>query len=258
MLPYHKKILGLLIGILSGCAMTPNNPDPYEKVNRHIFAFNQEVDKVLLKPLAETYQAVVPNSVDQGVTNFFTNINDILVVANDLLQVKFKQALADAGRFLVNSTVGVIGLFDVASEHGLPRHEEDFGQTLGHWGFDSGPYLVLPLLGSSSIRDALGRGMDTFLDPRVYYALSEQSDVQDLILFTNVLRALDIRADLLQVEELLDTAALDSYAYVREAYLQRRKYLVYDGHPPKSEQSNEKDLFDDLDSSTENLSHGKI
>lgn len=240
----------LWIGMLSGCATTFDQRDPYEKFNRHVFKFNQDVDKILLRPVAETYQTLVPAPIDKGISNFFSNINEIVVVTNDLLQFKFKQALFDAGRFFINTSMGVLGLFDVANENGLVKHDEDFGQTLGYWGFDHGPYLVLPFFGPSSMRDALGRSMDTFLDPRVYYATSERRDVQDFVISTNVLRAIDVRADLLGVEEILDTAALDSYTYVRDAYLQRREYLIYDGHPPKQETFDEEDLFDDVEKKT--------
>ena len=238
----------LWIGMLSGCATSLEQRDPYEKFNRHVFRFNQDVDQILLKPVAETYKTFVPVPLNKGITNFFSNVNEIVVVANDLLQLKFEQAFSDAGRFFVNTTIGVLGLFDVADKTGLPKHDEDFGQTLGYWGFDPGPYLVLPFFGPSSMRDVLGRGLDTFLDPRVYYANSERKDVQDFVIFTNVLRATDIRADLLGVEEILDTAALDSYTYIRDAYLQRREYLVHDGHPPKRETFDEEDLFDDVES----------
>lgn len=245
-----KTIFGLvgLLGFLSGCATTPDNPDPYENFNRHVFTFNQDIDKALLKPVAETYKAVVPETIDQGVTNIFSNLNDITVVANELLQLKFKHALADAGRLLINSTVGILGFFDVASQNGLPKHYEDFGQTLGYWGVNSGPYLVLPFFGPSTVRDAWGMGADIFLDPRTYYATSEGSNVRNFLLTTNTIRYIDMRADLLGYEEIVDTAAIDNYAYIRDAFLQRRQYLIYDGNPPKKTGTfDENDLFEDLD-----------
>jgi phospholipid-binding lipoprotein MlaA len=245
-----KTIFGLvfLLGILSGCATTPDNPDPYEKFNRHVFTFNQDIDKALLKPVAETYKAVVPESIDQGVTNVFSNLNDITVVANELLQFKFKHALADAGRLLINSTVGIIGFFDVAGQNGLPKHYEDFGQTLGYWGINSGPYLMLPFFGPSTMRDAWAMGADIFLDPRTYYATSEGSNVRNFLLTTNITRYVDMRADLLGYQEIVDTAATDNYAYIRDAFLQRRQYLIYDGNPPKKSGTfDENDLFEDLD-----------
>ncbi len=249
---YSKTTLGLFIlsAILSGCATTPDNPDPYEKFNRQVFKFNETVDQAVLKPVAKTYKTLVPEPLDQGVTNVFSNLNDITVVANDLLQLKFKRALSAAGRLFINSTIGLLGVFDVASDNNLPKHYEDFGQTLGHWGVGSGPYLVLPFVGPSSLRDASGWGVDIFLDPRTYYAgLHGDSDnVRKFLFTTNGIRAIDIRADWLGAEEIVQTAATDKYAYIRDAYLQRREYLIYDGNPPKKPDAfDEEDLFDDLD-----------
>ena len=243
---YYKSVLGLLLlsWLVSGCATTANNDvDPLEKFNRGVFAFNEGVDKVVVKPVAKTYKAIVPDPVDQGVTNFFSNIGDIVVVANDLLQFKFKQAASDAGRFFLNSTVGLLGFVDVASELGLPKHNEDFGQTLGYWGVDSGPYLVLPVLGPSSARDAFGWGADSFLDP-LFYATGSPSIIDPAYLGPYAVKGVDTRADLLGAEKILGIAALDKYSYIRDAYLARREYLVYDGEPPESD---EDDLFDDDD-----------
>ena len=243
---YYKSVLGLLLlsWLVSGCATTANNEaDPLEKFNRGVFAFNEGVDKAVVKPVAKTYKAIVPDPVDQGVTNFFSNIGDIVVVANDLLQFKFKQAASDTGRFFLNSTVGLLGFVDVASELGLPKHNEDFGQTLGYWGVDSGPYLVLPVLGPSSPRDAFGWGADSFLDP-LFYATSSPSIIDPAYLGPYAVKGVDTRADLLGAEKILGIAALDKYSYIRDAYLARREYLVYDGEPPESD---EDDLFDDDD-----------
>lgn len=234
--------LGLLFSILTGCATYPANPDPLEKFNRHIFTFNEKVDKVVLKPVAQTYKAVVPKPVDEGVTNFFSNINDVVVVTNDILQLKFKQAATDTTRLLLNSTLGIFGVFDIASKVGLPKHQEDFGQTLGYWGFGSGPYLVLPFFGPSSLRDLTGRGVDILADPRVYYA--DQAHLQNFFMASDVVKIVDMRADYLDMEQVLDTAALDRYTYLRDAYLQRRQYLVYDGNPPQ--EILEEELFDDI------------
>lgn len=237
--------LGLLLSLLAGCATNPANPDPLEKFNRHVFAFNETVDKAVLKPVAQTYKAVVPKPVDDSVTNFFSNINDVVVVTNDILQLKFQQAAADTTRFVLNSTLGIFGLFDIASKAGLPKHEEDFGQTLGYWGLNSGPYLMLPFLGPSSVRDLAGRSVDILADPRVYYA--DEAKLHNFFLASDVIKIIDIRADYLDMEQVLDTAALDRYTYLRDAYLQRRQYLVYDGNPPK-ETFEEDGLFDDLES----------
>jgi len=234
----------IILATLSGCA-TLENPDPLESFNRHVFTFNEDMDKMVAKPIAETYDAVVPEPVDQGVTNFFSNLNDIVVIANDVLQLKFKQAASDTGRFLVNSTIGILGVFDVATDWGMPKHNEDFGQTLGYWGVDSGAYIVLPFLGPSTLRDATGRGVDLFLDPRTY-----AGDATGVQLGTEALNLVDQRADLLDAEEVLDAAALDNYTYIRDAYLQRRKYLVHDGQLPE-EKDLEGDLFDDLEEESE-------
>jgi len=240
----------VLLGTLSGCA-TMDNPDPLESFNRGVFAFNEDVDKIVAKPIAETYDTLVPEPIDQGISNFFSNLNDIVVVANDILQLKFKQAASDTGRFLVNSTVGLLGFFDVATGWGMPKHNEDFGQTLGYWGVDSGAYLVLPLLGPSSLRDATGRGVDIFLDPRTY-----AGDATGVQLGTEAINLIDQRADLLDAEEVLDAAALDNYTYIRDAYLQRRKYLVHDGQLPEEEDL-EGDLFDDLEEEPKSTDESK-
>jgi len=246
-------LLGLLglLGLLSGCSTTPDRPDPYEKFNRYVFQFNDDIDKILLKPVAETYKTLVPQPIGKGITNIFGNLSDITVIANDLLQLKFKQATSDTGRLIINSTLGIFGFFDMATYTGLPKHYEDFGQTLGHWGLGNGPYLVLPFFGPSTVRDAWGRGGDIFLDPRFYYASAQDSNVRNFITFTNVLRAIDIRANLLKVEEFVDTAALDTYSYVRDAYLQQRNYMLYDGNPPPESMGgafSEDELFDDVTS----------
>ncbi len=245
---YISMFIGLVwLGGLTGCATTPQQIDPFEKFNRHVFAFNEDVDRALLKPIAKTYKAIVPAPVNKGIGNFFSNLNDVVVVTNDILQLKFKQAILDASRLLLNSTIGIFGLFDVAAQNDLPKNYEDFGQTLGYWGIKSGPYLILPLFGPSTIRDTLGWGVDTWLDPRVYYANSEHANVRNFVISTNVLKTVDGRARLLDMEQILETAALDKYSYLRNAYLQRREYLVYDGNPPKKEDAFDlDDLFDDL------------
>jgi phospholipid-binding lipoprotein MlaA len=250
---YYKLLLGqlLLLWVVSGCATTTTaNPDPFESFNRAVFAFNDGLDKTMVKPLAKVYQTIVPPPVDKGVSNFFSNLDDVVVIANDLLQFKFKQAASDTGRVLLNSTVGLLGFVDVASKFNLPKHDEDFGQTLGYWGIGSGPYLVLPILGPSSGRDALGQGADAFLDPLSYYAGSD-FDVEALAPYA--VKGIDGRADLLEAEKILDEAALDKYSYMRDAYLARREYLVYDGNPPSPPEEDglfdgdDDELFDDLE-----------
>ena len=241
---FSKDLLGILMmtWILTGCATNPSHEaDPFETFNRGVFAINDGIDKIVLKPIAETYTTLVPNPIDVGVTNFFSNINDIIVVANDLLQLKFKQAISDTSRFAINSTVGLLGFIDVASNFDFPKHSEDFGQTLGFWGLGKGPYLVLPLLGPSSVRDTMGLGADSFLDPRFY--VTGSNGVTRAMWASEGINKVDLRADLLAGEEVLDVAALDKYSYLRDAYLARREYLVYDENPPLSEE--EEDIFDD-------------
>lgn len=228
---------------LTGCTSITGK-DPFESFNRTMYALNNDLDRAILKPLAETYRAVTPEPVNKGVTNFFNNLDDVLVVVNDLLQFKFKQAASDTSRLFINSTIGVLGVIDVARDFDLPKHYEDFGQTLGSWGFDSGPYLVLPFLGPSSFRDAMGRPVDYFADPRIYF---QDDKYKDAFLASTGLRLVDMRADLMQLEQVLDTSSIDNYSAIRDAYLQRREYLVYDGNPPVKMQDNidEDFLFDD-------------
>ncbi len=202
--------------------------DPFESYNRTIYAFNEHFDQAVAKPVAQAYQNVMPNWADKGITNFFSNLNDVIVLANDLLQFKLKQAASDTARIAFNTTAGLFGFIDVASHMDLPRHKEDFGQTLGYWGIPSGPYFVLPFLGPSSLRDTAGLGVDyAYVDP-VLNNVDHHTSRNGLFLVNFI----DTRADLLGVSRLLETAALDPYIYTREAYLQRRQYYVYDGDPP--------------------------
>ena len=203
----------------------PDPQDPWESLNRGVFSFNQTVDRAVLKPLAETYQLLTPAVVDRSVTSFFSNINDVVVVANDLLQLKIEQAISDLGRIVANSTFGLLGLFDVATTLGMEKHDEDFGQTLGYWGIDTGPYLVLPLLGPSNVRDTFGWAGDIAVSPLT----DVESPVRGWLV---ALRVVDTRADLLSASRIAETAALDEYVFLRDVYLQRRRYLVYDGNPP--------------------------
>lgn len=221
-------VLGCAVA-LAGCATGPDRDprDPLEDFNRAAYSFNDLLDRALLEPLAQGYNYITPAPVNKGVTNFFNNLRDIRSAVNNLLQFKIGRAFSDVGRFAVNSTVGILGLMDVASNMNLPRYDEDFGQTLGVWGFGSGPYIVFPFFGPSSGRDGVGLVVDWFTDP-IYYI---EDDATRL-----TLRGLDIvdtRADLLSASRVLEQAALDPYAFVRDAYLQRREDLVYDGNPPE-------------------------
>lgn len=224
----RSLLLALLLPLflLGGCATT-NPRDPLEPMNRAIYSFNDGVDNVIFKPLAEGYRAVLPSFVRTGISNFFSNINDVLVALNNLLQGKIVNALSDLGRIVVNSTVGVAGLFDVASPLGMEKHNEDFGQTLGAWGVGDGPYLVLPFLGPSNLRDALGRVVDAKADPLGYL---HSVRLRNSLWGT---RLVSQRAELLDTSKILETAALDPYEFLRDAYLQRRRNLIFDGSPPR-------------------------
>lgn len=220
-------ISGLMsLTLLNGCASTGNARDPLEPMNRAIYHFNDGVDKALLKPVAEVYRDVLPQFVRTGVSNFFSNINDVLIALNNLLQGKVLNAASDVGRIAINTTIGVLGVLDLATEVGLEKHDEDFGQTLGSWGISDGPYLMLPILGPSNLRDAFGRIADYKTDPITYVDPSRDRN----LLWTA--RLINHRAELLDTSKILETAALDPYEFLRDAYLQRRRNLVYDGNPP--------------------------
>ncbi len=216
----------ILAAALSGCAH--NNPrDPLEPFNRRVYIFNDTVDKMVLKPIATGYRAVLPQFVRTGVRNFFSNLDDITVIVNSILQFKIPQAASDTGRFVINTTLGVLGFVDVATHFGLEKHNEDFGQTLGYWGLGSGPYLVVPFLGPSSVRDGIGRLADGYTTDVVLQV--DYIRARNIALGTRVVSQ---REQLLDSEKILDTAALDRYSFIRDAYLQRRRNLVYDGNPP--------------------------
>ena len=223
----------VLAAALGACASIPpgagSNPaDPWEVYNRHMFDVNDRVDRAVTKPIARAYEAVLPRDVRVCVNNVFLNLLEPVNAINNLLQGKPGEAMSDVSRLFWNSTVGLAGCFDVAAVAGAPRSNEDFGQTLGRWGLAPGPYFVLPLLGPSSIRDAVGRLFD-FLDTDPLWYMNE-------IRARNVLvgvRLIDTRASLLPAEKVLERAALDKYQFVRDGYLQLRRNLVYDGNPPR-------------------------
>lgn len=228
-----RRIFGLLLlvalGGLGGCATTGVNPDdPLERYNRAMFNFNDGVDKAIIKPVASGYKAVMPEVARIGVTNFFSNLGDIWIGVNNILQGKIVDGVRDFGRFAINSTAGILGLFDVASNAGLEKHNEDFGQTLGRWGMGSGAYVVLPILGPSNVRDAFSRlAVDWHGDPLFYMGnIPARNELY-------VVRVVDQRANLLDAGQLAEDAALDHYSYVRSAYLQRRRNLIYDGDAPR-------------------------
>lgn len=198
------------------------DPDPWEGFNRSMFAFNDRLDRYIAKPVAKGYQAITPKPVDESVTHFFSNLGEVLVIANDVGQLKLGQAASDTARFLVNSTVGFFGVFDVATHIGLKKHDEDFGQTLGYWGVGSGPYLVLPILGPSTVRDSVGTGMEW--GSGITYTNAVDTTGEKVGLFS--VKMVDTRADLLSAESMITG---DRYVFLRSLYLQRREYLVNDG-----------------------------
>jgi phospholipid-binding lipoprotein MlaA len=221
-----------------GCASTSSpNADPWEGFNRGSFAANEAIDKAVLTPAAKGYQAITPKFVRSGVSNAFGNVDDVGTGVNNLLQGKPGSALSDLGRVLVNSTLGILGLFDVASPMGLDKNNEDFGQTLGKWGVGSGPYVVLPLLGPSTLRDSVGRVPDRYTS---YGRYLEHVPTRNTVQGVDIIR---IREELLATGKTLDEASLDKYQFLRDAFLQRRLNQVHDGKvPPKLREKLEEDL----------------
>ncbi len=221
---------------LAGCATSGGNPaDPLEPFNRAMFSFNDTVDNAVMKPVAKGYRAVLPGFVRTGITNFFSNLEDVWITVNDLLQGKFLQGGGDFTRFLFNSTIGLLGVIDFASDIGLEKHNEDFGQTLGRWGLGNGAYLVLPFLGPSTVRDGFGLLLDFKGD--LVVRINDVPTRNSLY----ATRLVSKRSDLLDATNLLDQAALDRYSFVRDAWLQRRLDLVYDGDPPREHSKDDED-----------------
>jgi phospholipid-binding lipoprotein MlaA len=241
----HTILCALAFLALSGCAASPSKKpdprDPWERVNRATYAFNDSVDRAIAKPAARAYRKVVPRVARKGVSNFFANLEQPTVMLNDLLQGKWRPAGNDAARFLLNTTLGLGGLFDPASPAGLDRNDEDFGQTLGKWGARSGPYLMLPFLGPATVRDGFGGVVDQFTEPDTYVK-------DDKVLWSvKVFGLLEQRERLLDLEPALERT-FDRYAFIRNAYLQRREYLVTDGAvadeaaPPTEDEFTEEEL----------------
>ncbi|WP_455284569.1 MlaA family lipoprotein [Cupriavidus necator] len=216
--------------VLAGCATGPNaNPrDPLEPFNREVAKINEDFDKGILRPIAEIYADYMPTPVQRAAENFFSNVSDVYSAANNLLQGKPTRAAEDSMRVAMNTVLGIGGLIDIATPAGLPKYKEDFGQTLGVWGVPQGPYLVLPLFGPSTVRDTGGMLVDRQFDPSAYlYPVSLRNSLTGV-------RIVSGRAQLLGASNLLEQAALDKYSFLRDSYLQRREYLVYDGNPPDS------------------------
>lgn len=225
-----RVLLLPILALLAGCASTGEERDPrdpFEPFNRGVYRFNDEFDNWIAKPVATGYKKVVHQEIRTRVGNFFSNIQDLMIGVNNFLQGKFEQGVNDWARFAFNSTFGLLGIHDVASDMGLEKHNEDFGQTFGRWGVGPGPYLMLPFLSSSSVRDGIGTAFD--------YTVSPASEIRPINLRNTLygLYLVNTRADLLDASRLLEEAALDRYVFQRDAYLQRRQSLVYDGSPPR-------------------------
>ena len=213
--------------LISSSISKASDDDPLEPMNRAIFGFNEVVDDTILEPVAEGYRYITPDPIEDSITNFFNNLGEINTIVNSALQLKLDKTISSSSRFVINSTVGVLGLFDVATTLGIDRHREDFGQTLGHYGISPGPYLVLPFFGPSSLRDAPGFYIDVLIEKDISPIHTElHHEERQIIQATNVI---DTRANLLKATKILDTAAKDKYIFLRESYLQRRAKLVTDG-----------------------------
>ena len=236
-------LIVLTVGMFSGCATSmPAAPkdqraesDPWEPMNRHINAFNDNLDKVTLKPLAKAYEAVLPTPMRRGINNFSRNLLIPLSIVNNLLQGKLKRSASETGRFLANTTFGFGGLIDVGADMGIDPAREDFGQTLAHWGVPDGPYVVVPFLGPHTLRDAIMLPLDLAGDPAFYIKHDRTRwTVQGV-------RMVDFRAQLFTAEALIKDS-FDRYLTIRESYLQNRRFQVYDGNPPEDE-----DFYDDFE-----------
>lgn len=219
--------------------------DPFEPINRFNFGVHRIGDRFVLRPVALVYQTITPAPMRRGVGNFFSNLAMPVVIVNDLLQGKFQAAVDDTGRFIVNSTLGLLGFIDVASHAGMERPNEDFGQTLGSYGVTPGPYLFIPFIGPTTFRDGVGTVVDAVMHPLFWYGNSSRRDKM------GILYAVDTRAGLLSLDGNIDNAA-DPYLFIREAYLQRREFLIHDGEPPDDDfydlfDLDDLDALDDLD-----------
>ena len=220
--------IALMALLLTACASIPPGStadprDPFERYNRAMFSFNKALDDKVLKPVATGYTDVIPDLIRTAIGNFFGNIGDVWTAVNNYLQGKPREGTSDVARVVLNSTFGIVGLIDVATPAGLVQHEEDFGQTLGVWGVKSGPYLILPILGSSTVRDGLARPVDLYADPITQI---DSAGVENSL---RAMRLVDDRATLLYSTRMMEDAALDPYLFVRDAYLQRRESRVRDG-----------------------------
>ena len=223
-------LLVALLALLAGCSTVPadsvtQTQDPWEGFNRKVYAFNDTLDKHVARPVANTYLRAVPAPTRSGIHNLISNLDEPSNIVNDALQGRVKQTFQDLGRFLVNSTVGILGWFDVAQHIGLPHHDQDFGQTLAHWGVPSGPYFVIPIIGPSTVRDTGGRVVDIYTDPPKENMPPRYRNAE------LIMDGIDTRAGLMGANATLDSA-YDPYTFMRDAYIQNRRYKLYDGNPP--------------------------
>ena len=242
----HKPLLLCSLALamaLGGCATTSpsqEKTDPWLGWNHGAQSFNDNIDKAILKPVAKGYQWITPSLVNEGITNFFSNIKDIGVTINDLLQFKLNQGGMDAQRLLVNSTVGVAGFIDIAKHLDLPKHDEDFGQTLSVWGVPSGNYLVLPFFGPSNPRDALGIVGDALFNPLTYVSGFGSTAIGAAIAGSKAVDVVDRRANLMTTEKIIDEGSVNRYEFIKNSYEQNRDFLIHDGNS-----SQDVDLLDD-------------
>lgn len=236
-----------LLLALGGCATHPAAPkdqrspaDPWEPLNRQIHGFNDGLDKVTFKPVAKAYEFVIPQFMRTGVTNFSRNLRTPLNMVANLLQGKFKNTFTETGRLVINTTIGIGGLFDIATDAGIERKSEDFGEAFGYWGIPDGPYVVVPFLGPRTLRDAVAIPLNLFLDPLWHY---DNAPVRDRVY---VLRLIDVRQRLFAAEDLIKDSP-DKYVTIRESYLQNRLYLIYDGFPPEQDPYEDLEDFEDFE-----------
>jgi phospholipid-binding lipoprotein MlaA len=236
---YRIVLMAFLTSFFVGCASIPNGTapskkDPWELVNRNVYSFNTSLDDYLVKPITQVYEFIFPEFVRTRFSNIFANVGDVYTSVNQLLQGKPKTAVDDLLRVVINTTMGIGGIFDVATDAGLEKHKEDFGQTFGVWGVGDGPYMVLPLLGPSNVRDTVGWAFDLETDILLSYIpnISVRNTVTGL-------RIVEQRSKYLNASSLLQTAAFDEYSFVRDAYIQRRRENIYDGNPPLIEEEDD-------------------
>jgi phospholipid-binding lipoprotein MlaA len=237
----RSALLAISMSLLvSGCATRGQTTtyDPIEGFNRGVYKVNDVLDRAAAKPVAKAYKAITPNFVRQGVSNFFDNLSYPTTLANDLLQLKLVDTLKDTGRLLVNTTIGIGGLFDVATKIGLPPNDEDFGQTLAKWGVPAGPFIYLPLFGPSSLRDAPSRVVDFFFSPLQYVDIDSGAEIG-----VRALDLVDTRTNLLALDGQLERV-FDKYAFQRDAWVQNRQFAVFDGNPPEPPEPEYEDYED--------------